>query len=146
MGPPFLLWLGIQESSKIGLIALGAFSPEQRIAIARAMVGRPHVLLLDEPFASLDAMTRIRMQQETLRIWEAERTTMILVTHDIDEATYLADRVVIMSSRPGIVRRIVPVSILRPRDRSSYEFTQVRKLVYDEFFRQEEHLQEDYTI
>jgi sulfonate transport system ATP-binding protein len=110
----------------------------QRVAIARALVNQPKLLLLDEPFGSLDAFTKIQMQQEILRIWEVERTTMVLVTHDIDEAIYLGDRVVVMSSRPGTLKRIVPVQLPRPRDRSSYEFVQIRKEIYDEFFAEAE--------
>ncbi len=110
----------------------------QRVAIARAIINRPKVLLLDEPFGALDALTRIQMQQELLHIWEVERTTMILVTHDIDEAVYLGDRIVVMSSRPGTIRKIVPVQLSRPRDRSSYDFVQIRKEIYVEFFAEVE--------
>jgi sulfonate transport system ATP-binding protein len=109
---------------------------QQRVSIARALVNRPKVLLLDEPFGALDALTRINMQQEVLRIWEAEKTTMILVTHDIDEAIYLGDRVVVMSNRPGTIKKIVPVTLSRPRDRSDYDFVQTRKEIYSEFFAQ----------
>ncbi len=110
----------------------------QRVSIARAIVNQPRLLLLDEPFGSLDAFTKIQMQQEILRIWEVERTTMVLVTHDIDEAIYLGDRVVVMSSRPGTVKKILPVLLPRPRDRSSYEFVQLRKEIYAEFFAEAE--------
>lgn len=107
---------------------------KQRISIARALVNKPKLLLLDEPFGALDAMTRINMQQEILKIWEKQKTTMILVTHDIDEAIYLGDRVVVLSSRPGKIKKIVPVNLSRPRDRSSYDFTYVKSEIYNEFF------------
>src|ERR1700734_3901592 len=106
----------------------------QRVAIARALVGQPRVLLLDEPFASLDALTRMRLQQEILRIWEAERNTVVMVTHDIEEAVYLADRIVIMSAQPGTIRTVLPVHLSRPRDRTDQEFIRVRKSVHDELF------------
>jgi sulfonate transport system ATP-binding protein len=76
----------------------------------------------------------MRMQQEILRIWEAERTTVVLVTHDIEEAVYLADRVVIMSTQPGTIKKILPVGLPRPRDRADREFVRIRKSVHDEFF------------
>ena len=110
----------------------------QRVSIARAIVNQPKLLLLDEPFGALDALTRIQMQQEILRIREAERTTMVLVTHDIDEAIYLGDRVVVMSCRPGTVKKVLPVQLPRPRDRSSSEFVRLRKEIYAEFFAEAE--------
>lgn len=117
----------------------------QRVAIARALVSHPKLLLLDEPFGALDALTRIRMQQELLRIWQAQRTTMIFVTHDIDEAIYLADRIVIMSPRPGTIKQIFQVEMPRPRDRAGLQLTELRKSIYREFFTEED-LPEDYEI
>jgi sulfonate transport system ATP-binding protein len=112
----------------------------QRASIARALASRPQALLFDEPFGALDALTKIQMQQEVLRIWQTEKATMVLVTHDIDEAVFLGDRVVIMSNRPGTIKKIIPVDLARPRDRGSYEFTQLRSAIYAEFFRQEDKL------
>lgn len=106
----------------------------QRVAIARALANQPEILLLDEPFGALDALTKIQMQNEALRIWQAEKMTMILVTHDIDEAIFLGDRVIVMSPRPGTIKTIIPVHLPRPRDRSSPDFMALRREIYGEFF------------
>jgi len=105
----------------------------QRVAIARALVNRPEILLLDEPFGALDAMTRAHLQQELHRIWQAEGITMILVTHDVEEAVYLGDKVVVMEPRPGRIRRIVPVALAHPRNRVDLAFTHVKEEVLREF-------------
>lgn len=106
---------------------------QQRASIARALVGEPEVLLLDEPFGALDAFTRITMQNEVLKIWEKEKRTMILVTHDIDEAIFLSDRIVILSERPGNIKEIINVDLPRPRDRSRQEFLNIRKKILTSF-------------
>jgi sulfonate transport system ATP-binding protein len=105
----------------------------QRVAIARGLVNRPRVLLLDEPFGALDALTRGRLQNELQRIWERERITMILVTHDVDEALYLGDRVVTMAPRPGRIKRVVEVALPRPRERSDPRFIRLRDEVLADF-------------
>lgn len=111
---------------------------QQRVSIARALAVNPKILLLDEPFGALDAFTRIHMQNEVLDLWEKEKCTMLLVTHDIDEAIFLSDRVIILSDHPGVVKREITVNLPRPRDRGSYEFTKIRKEIFNEFFENKE--------
>src|ERR1041384_3515803 len=98
----------------------------QRVALARALINHPKVLLLDEPLGALDAFTRMRMQDEVLRLWQARNTTMLLVTHDIDEAIYMSDRIVIMTPSPGRIDRVIVVTLDRPRQRNSPEFLRLR--------------------
>jgi len=98
----------------------------QRAALARALINHPKILLLDEPLGALDAFTRMRMQDEVLRLWQARRTTMLLVTHDIDEAIYMSDRIMIMTPRPGRIERTIPVELARPRQRDSGDFLRLR--------------------
>ncbi len=103
----------------------------QRAGIARGLVNRPNVLFLDEPFGALDAITKARLQDELNDIWARERITMVLVTHDVEEAVYLGDRVVVMSPRPGRIRDIVAVDLPRPRERTSAALARVRTRVLE---------------
>jgi ABC-type nitrate/sulfonate/bicarbonate transport system ATPase subunit len=99
----------------------------QRVGIARALTVQPEILLLDEPLGALDAMTKLTMQEELARIWREERVTMILVTHDLEEAIYLADRVLILPKEKGAAPRLIDVGLPRPRDRSDTRFVEMRR-------------------
>ena len=111
----------------------------QRVAIARGLVNRPRVLLLDEPFGALDALTRSRLQNELQRIWQKERITMLLVTHDVEEAVFLGDRVVVMQPSPGRIRRTVDVDLPHPRNRSDPAFIALRDDVLSDFLDADTH-------
>jgi ABC-type nitrate/sulfonate/bicarbonate transport system ATPase subunit len=153
--PNLFPWLTVRKNVASGLVARGVFREKrhevdeflklvgldsfanayphqlsggmaQRAALARALVNHPKVLLLDEPLGALDAFTRMKMQDEVLRIWQARGTTMLLVTHDIDEAIYMSDRIVIMTPRPGRIERIIDVKLPRPRHRNADEFLRLR--------------------
>jgi NitT/TauT family transport system ATP-binding protein len=105
---------------------------KQRLEVARALAVNPDVLYLDEPFGALDSITRLQMRRELLRIWQAERKTILFVTHDIEESVQLADRVVVMSARPGRIRRIVDIDLPHPRDLSAPRYLELRDAIFAE--------------
>ena len=125
----------------VGLDGFGSALPKelsggmkQRVAIARALANKPEMLLMDEPFGALDAQTRLVMQELLLTVWEQERTTILFITHDIDEAVLLADNVYVMSRRPGRIRTQIQVPIPRPRDHRatvSSEFSAIKKEIME---------------
>ena len=105
---------------------------KQRVEVARALAVKPDMLFLDEPFGALDSITRLIMRGELLRIWEAEKKTIVFVTHDFEEAVQLADRVVVMSTRPATIQRIVEIDIEHPRDISSPRYLELRDGIFNE--------------
>jgi ABC-type nitrate/sulfonate/bicarbonate transport system ATPase subunit len=158
--PSLFPWLTVRRNIEAGLVARGVLQEKrsevkefmrlvglegfadayphhlsggmaQRVALARALINHPKVLLLDEPLGALDAFTRMRLQDEVLRLWQARRTTMLLVTHDIDEAIYMSDRIIILSQRPGTIDQIFPIALNRPRDRSSSDFLRLRSEILE---------------
>ncbi|QDC00732.1 ABC transporter ATP-binding protein [Mesorhizobium sp. 8] len=134
----------------INLVGLGDFADalpktlsggmKQRCAIARAYAVDPSVLLMDEPFGALDALTRVQLQDQLLDTWRRERRTVMFITHDVDEAVYLANRVVVMAARPGRLKEIIPVDLPYPRTediRLSSEFTAIRNRVWHAVYHQQ---------
>lgn len=121
---------------KVGLGGFQKYYPHQlsggmrqRASIARALVTDPEVLLLDEPFGALDAITKISMQNQLLTLWEGTGKTVLLITHDIDEAIYLADTIYVMSPRPGRIVESVTTNMTRPRNRNGAEFVALRERI-----------------
>lgn len=120
----------------LALVGLSAFAQKrpnqlsggmrQLVALARVLVMKPQLLLMDEPFAALDALTRQTMQSHLIDIWQRTRTTIVLITHSVEEAIYLGDEVIVLSGRPGIVRARLPVDLTRPRDVTSVAFNQIK--------------------
>jgi len=153
--PTLFPWMTVYENVAYGLRARGVFTEEkkkipdyfklaglegfeksyphhlsggmaQRAALARALVNRPKVLLLDEPLGALDAFTRMNLQDEILKIWEEQGMTCVMVTHDVDEAIYMASRIVVMSARPAKIERVMGVDLGRPRWRDDPDFLMLR--------------------
>jgi NitT/TauT family transport system ATP-binding protein len=124
----YLKLLGLEKFEKSFPYELSG-GMRQRIAIVRALINNPKLLLMDEPFGALDAQTRNSMQFELLRIWEKKHKTILFVTHSVDEAVYLADRIFVMSARPGSVKEIYDIDMLRPRIRTSLEANSIRDKV-----------------
>ena len=158
--PNLFPWLTVRRNIEVGLVARGVLHEKrnevdefmrlvgleafanayphhlsggmaQRVALARALINHPKVLLLDEPLGALDAFTRMRMQDEVLRLWENRRTTMLLVTHDIDEAIYMSDRILIMTSAPGRIDREIDIDLARSRDRTGDSFLHFRSEILE---------------
>ena len=132
---PYLRLVGLSQCEDMYPYQLSG-GMQQRAGLARALVLNPQVLLMDEPFGSLDAQTRELLQEELARILEREQRTMVFVTHSIDEAIVLGDRIAVMSTRPGRIREILPVELPRPRDlqsaRRSQRYAELRQHIWDE--------------
>ena len=118
---------------------------QQRVAIARALAVDPKILYMDEPFSALDVITRANLQDEIIRIWKEYKKTVIFVTHDIDEAIYLADRIVIMAPNPGRIKAVKTVNLGRERDRTSKEFQRVRDNIL-EIFEMKNYVEVEYYL
>ncbi|MCW2278111.1 ABC transporter ATP-binding protein [Heliophilum fasciatum] len=128
----YLELVGLQEVATLFPHQLSG-GMRQRVAIARALAVEPEVIFMDEPFSALDAFTRYRLQDEMLRIWQDQKTTIIFVTHDIDEAVYLGQKVVVMAPNPGRIEMVLPMNIARPCERTDSQFLYYRREIFKAF-------------
>ena len=144
----YLQVTGLLEFRKLYPKALSG-GMKQRVAIARAMANDPDILLMDEPFGALDAQTRVVMQELLLKVWEEEQKTVLFITHDIDEAIFLADTIHVMTRQPGTIKKTIKVSLPRPRDHSillTPEFIAMKKEIVDMIWEESKKAAEEVSV
>ena len=140
----YLKMVGLEHATKKRPAQLSG-GMQQRVAIARALAVEPDILFMDEPFGALDAITRMKLQTDILEIAQDTKKTVVFVTHDIEEAVFLADRIVIMSANPGRIKALLTVQLPKHRDRTSNDFLMIRDKVY-EIFNMKSHETIEYYI
>lgn len=140
----YLKMVGLEHAAKKRPAQLSG-GMQQRVAIARALAVEPNILFMDEPFGALDAITRMKLQTDILEIAQDTKKTVVFVTHDIEEAVFLADRIVIMSANPGRIKALLTVQLPKHRDRTSNDFLMIRDKVY-EIFNMKSHETIEYYI
>lgn len=140
----YLKMVGLEHAAKKRPAQLSG-GMQQRVAIARALAVEPDILFMDEPFGALDAITRMKLQTDILEIAQETKKTVVFVTHDIEEAVFLADRIVIMSANPGRIKALLTVQLPKHRDRTSNDFLMIRDKVY-EIFNMKSHETIEYYI
>ena len=143
--PEFIEMVGLQGFEKVYPYQISG-GMAQRVAIARTLINDPELILLDEPMGALDNFTRAALQDKILEIRKKHNTTMILVTHDIDEALYLSDRIVIMTPRPGCIREVIDVDMHHPRNRNGHDYVHLRKKLLEKFHMASEVKDPEYMI
>ena len=131
----YLKMVGLEHAAKKRPAQLSG-GMQQRVAIARDLAVEPDILFMDEPFGALDAITRMKLQTDILEIAQDTKKTVVFVTHDIEEAVFLADRIVVMSARPGRIKDVIKVELGKYRDRGSADFTYYKKKIFDYFFEE----------